>query len=316
MAHRSLLTLLLAGTAVIATPAAAQNVGVTSAVVNDVRMTTDANRVPHKAVLRERVSLGNDIMTGKASRLQVLLLDRTTFTVGSNARIKVDRFVYDPNRKSSSVGVTVTRGAFRFMSGRPTHNAPGTSNIRTPTASIGIRGTIVEGVVGEDAIAIAAAQPGLPPYTADPETATLILLRGPGAAAQGGETAGAIDVTAGGATVPIESPGYAVFIPADGQPPIGPFLLSPVGSTMLTDLLRNPNYPLQQMANPAPTNPVTGRNGEFGTSVRQLPGGQNDTIRPPIQTTPTPTPGQGGPQQPGSPIFVPPAGGTPTPPRI
>jgi hypothetical protein len=309
MADRTLSAFLLAGAALLAMPAAAQNVGVTSAVVNDVRMTTDANRTPHKAVLRERVSLGNDIATGRASRLQVLLLDRTTFTVGANAKVKVDRFVYDPNRKSSSVGVTVSRGAFRFMSGRSTHNAPGTSNIRTPTASIGIRGTIVEGVIGEDAIAIAEAQPGLPAFTADPETATLILLRGPGAAAQGGETRGAIDVTVGGATVPVETAGYAVFVPAEGQPAIGPFRLSAEGSAMLTDLLRHPNYPLQQMESPAPSNAVTGRTGDFGTAVRQLParsgsGVGQDVIIPPGQGQGPSAPFPGGPA--GGPAVVPP----------
>ena len=128
-------------------PAAAQTVGVNAAVVNDVRMTSQANPAPHKAVVKERVALGNDIQTGKASVLQVLLLDRTSFTVGGNARVKIDRFVYDPNRQASAVGLSVAKGAFRFMSGKALHANPGQSAISTPVASIGIRGTIVEGAV-------------------------------------------------------------------------------------------------------------------------------------------------------------------------
>jgi len=238
--HR--ITLLALAAASLATPAAAQTVGVSAAVINDVRMTTDANRAVHKAVVRERVSLGNDIFTGKASRLQVVLLDRTTFTVGANARIKVDRFVYDPNRQSSAVGLQVTRGAFRFMSGRATHNAPGQSAIRTPTASIGIRGTIVDGVVGADAARIARAEPGMRRFQAD-ATATLILLRGPGATGAG-EVPGGIDVTAGGTTVALDQAGLAVFVPAPGHAPIGPFALSPRGSAALTALLAAPGLPL------------------------------------------------------------------------
>lgn len=231
--------LALAGIVLAAIPAAlsAQTVGVNTAVVNDVRMTTTANPTMHKAVVRERVSLGNDIVTARGSRLQVMLLDKTNFTVGPNARIKVDRFVYDPNRKASSVGMTVAKGAFRFMSGKPTHANPGQSGIRTPTASIGIRGTIVEGAVGVDAIRIAKAQSGLPAFTADPEQATLILLRGPGTAAQGGETPGAIDVEAGGKTVSVDTSGMALFVPAPGAAPIGPFLLSDWGSSYLSWLL-------------------------------------------------------------------------------
>lgn len=256
---------LLALAAAFATPAAAQTVGVNAAVVNDVRMTTQANATLHKAVVRERVSLGNDILTGKASRLQVVLLDRTTFTVGANARIRVDRFVYDPNRNSSAVGLSVGRGAFRFMSGRATHNAPGQSSIRTPVASIGIRGTIVDGVVGTDAVAIARAEPGVPAFEADPETASLILLRGPGASAPG-EVPGGIDVTAGGKTVPLDAAGLAVFVPAPGQAPIGPFRLSPPGAERLVALLTSPGFaPSSDGAAPPGSKPYT-------DPVRQLPG--------------------------------------------
>ena len=84
---------------------------------------------------------------------------------------------------------------------------------------------------------IAALEAGLGRYTADPATASLILLRGPGAATRGGETPGAIDVSAGGVTVPVERPGYAVFVPGPNQPPIGPFLLSARGSALLSTML-------------------------------------------------------------------------------
>lgn len=264
MTHRTLGWALLAATAFIASAASAQTVGVNAAVVNDVRMTTQANATLHKAEVRERVSLGNDILTGKGSRLQVVLLDHTTFTVGANARIKVDRFVYDPNRNSSAVGLTVGRGAFRFMSGRPTHNAPGQSSIRTPVASIGIRGTIVDGVVGADAVAIARSQPGVPTAGADAQTASLILLRGPGATAAG-EVAGGIDVGAGGSAVPIDEAGLAVFVPGPGKAPIGPFRLTPRGSRMLIALLTTPGATL----------PGDGPDGDDGPDlpVRQLPRG-------------------------------------------
>jgi len=240
MATHFLRLALFAGAALAATPAAAQNVGVTAAVINDVRMTTQANQTLHKATVRERVALGNDVITGKGSRAQILLLDRTTFTVGANARVRIDRFVYDPQRNSSSVGATVGRGAFRVMSGRSTHNAPGQSSIRTPTATIGIRGTMIDGVVGNDAIAIMMAQPGIPAFDADPETATLILLRGPGVATTD-EPMGAIDVTAGGKTVSMEGSGWAVFVPRPGAEPIGPFRISDEAARLLTSLLIDPS---------------------------------------------------------------------------
>jgi FecR protein len=231
------LTLIAAST----TGALAQSkpVGVNAAIRNNVMMKTASDVAMRKAVLRERVALGDSIQTAQASVLQILLLDRTSFTVGANAKVKIDRFVYNPDRKASAVSASVARGAFRFMSGKTLRGAPGQSSITTPAASIGIRGTIFEGAVGADAVRIARGESGLGGVAgADPNTATLIVLRGPGNATQGDEKVGAIDVTAGGQTVAVETPGLALFVPRPDAKPIGPFMISDAGLDALHALLR------------------------------------------------------------------------------
>jgi hypothetical protein len=273
MNHRFTLLATAALAAVTTLPAAAQTVGVNAAVVNDVRMKTEANPSVHRAVVKERVALGNDIATGPASRLQVLLLDKTNFTLGANARLKVDRFVYDPAKSASAVGLSVTKGAFRFMSGKPLHANPGQSQITTPVASIGIRGTIVELAVGADALAVIGHQPGLPQFTADPETATLVFLRGPGAGAQGGEQQGAIDVTAGGTTGSIVGSGQAFFVPGPNLPPIGPFSLSAEASDQLAMLLGRRGRSNGRFESPLVQNPLVDQFFESGEGdpVSQIP---------------------------------------------
>jgi hypothetical protein len=237
IAFRLSLVALLAG---LSLPAAAQTVGANAVVINDVRMSTQAEPTVHAARVRERVSLGNPVHTGRASHLQILLLDGTSFQIGANSQLVIDRFVYDPQQSASAVGATVARGSFRFISGSPTHRRPGQSGIQTPAATIGVRGTIVEGAVGPEAIELARREPNLAGVDqADPETATLILLRGPGAGIPG-VTPGAIDVTAGGVTVPVETVGYAVFIPRAGAQPIGPFLITDDGLAQLATLLSDP----------------------------------------------------------------------------
>lgn len=214
-----------------------QDVGITAVVRNDVRVTTPANPVLHKAKVRERIALGNDIITGKSSMTQLLLLDRTSFTVGASARVRIDRFVYDPASNASSVSASVAKGAFRFMSGRALKNGREGSSIKTPVASIGIRGTIVEGVVGEDAIDIAQREGVIARnFAADKETASLIVLRGPGRNAEGVQR-GAIDVTVGDQVIPLDEAGLALFVPGPGQAAIGPFMLSQRGISSLRDLL-------------------------------------------------------------------------------
>jgi len=236
----------LAAMSMTASPVLAQAnaVGVNAAIRNKVEIRSSASRQVRPAVLRARVILNDEVRTGPASQLQILLLDRTTFTVGANARVAVDRFVYDPARNSRSTSVSVTKGAFRFMSGRNLRKPAGSVQVRTPVATIGIRGTIFEGVVGEDAMRIAKAEPAVgKKVKAKKEEASLIVLRGPGPRTQGDTSRGAIDVTAGGQAVTIDGPGLAVFVPREGAAPIGPFRLSAAGLQALQALLRTTAEP-------------------------------------------------------------------------
>jgi hypothetical protein len=221
-------------------PALAQPnaVGVAAAVRNKVEVRSAATRKAHAAVLRERLFMADQVQTGTASQVQLLLLDRTTFTVGANARVTIDRFVYDPAANRRSVGINVAHGAFRFMSGRALGRPGGTVNVQTPVAAIGVRGTIFEGVVGEDAIRIAEDEPAVGRVKADKGEASLIVLRGPGPRTQGDTVAGAIDVTAGSRTVTLDGPDLAVYAPREGAPLIGPFRISPAGLAALQALLR------------------------------------------------------------------------------
>ena len=227
---------LAAGLSIVSSANAANTVGINAAIRNKVVMRAATDPAPRAAVLKARVSLGDQVQTANASMLQRLLLDRSNFTVGSNARVTIDRFVYDPQRSASAVGASVAKGAFRFISGKSVKNMPGKTAITTPVASIGVRGTMFEGAVGPDAVKIAGLEPGAAGGRVDPATATLIVLRGP--AATPTEPGGAIDVTADGETIPLDKPGMALFIPGPNQKAIGPFSLSDNGLLALHDLLR------------------------------------------------------------------------------
>ncbi len=212
---------------------APQAVGAVSAVVREAKLSNARAPKPHQVAPRERVALADLIQTGKQSQLQLMLLDRSVFSIGANARLTIDRFVYDPAR-GRTLGATVAKGAFRFMSGRP--NAAGGSAIGTPVATIGIRGTIVEGAIGQTAIDIikgesirAAAK------DADKDNATLVVLRGPGAASQGDAQPGAVSVASGGGTLDLAAPMLAAFVPRAGAAPVGPFTISQEGLLKLRD---------------------------------------------------------------------------------
>jgi hypothetical protein len=227
--------------AAAAPPAPRTPVGVNAAIRNQVHIRAAGTDQLRPAVLRARVMLNDEVQTGGASQLQILLLDRSTFTVGANARVAVDRFAFDPAANLRATGISVTRGAFRFMSGRVLGHPTGPASLRTPSASIGIRGTIFEGAAGPDAVALANAVPSIAAMhlRVDPATATFIVLRGPGPNTQGDTNPGAVDVAAGGATVTLDRPGMAAFVPAAGAAPIGPFPVTQQGLALLQPLLRS-----------------------------------------------------------------------------
>lgn len=236
---RPLARLALAASLLIAAVATAapQMIGMAAVVVNDVRIKPGGTAQFRRAALRQRVALADQVQTGADSRLQLLLLDRTRFTLGANARLTIDRFVYDPN--GGSLSAEVAKGAFRFVSGRG--SARKETTVRSPAAVIGVRGTILDGVVGEQAVAIARGERAVPRDVAsDPQTATLAVLRGPGPAAEGKLRIGAVDVTGAGRTVTLDRPLLAAYVPRAGAEPIGPFTLSLPGVAWLNGLILTP----------------------------------------------------------------------------
>jgi len=210
-------------------------VGIAAAIAGDVNISNAAAPKERKIARKQRVSWGDVIRTQKKSQLQILLLDRSNFTIGSSTRMTIDRFVYDPNEGRSFFG-QVFEGAFRFMSG--SKNPNNSATVGTPVGTIGIRGTALDGVVGGDAVKIAEKEPFIGKgVRSDKETATLVVLRGPGPATDGGLTVGVADVTAAGRTVTLDAPEFAAYIPRPGAEPIGPFRLSAAGLSQVQDLL-------------------------------------------------------------------------------
>ncbi|WP_302053809.1 FecR family protein [Sphingomonas tagetis] len=259
--------------------AASQVVGIAATIVNDVRIKGAAGPQARPAVARQRIALGDQVQTGARSRLQALLLDKSVFTVGADARLTIDRFVYDP--KGGSFSASVAKGAFRFMSGR--RGGTG-SSINTPVATIGIRGTILDGVVGQTAIDIARGEPRLGPrIDGDPNSASLVVLRGPGARTQGGVRVGAVSVTAANQTVQLDRPMLATYVPRPGAPPMAPFTISLRGLARLNDMILPPSdRPRPESATPTYVPPAPSSRpprgyrpppGAFGGSQPPVPGG-------------------------------------------
>ena len=66
----------------------------------------------------------------------------STLSVGPNANMVIDQFVYDPNAGTGKLAASLTRGVFRFVGGKLSKQDNAVT-MRTPTATIGIRGGVM-----------------------------------------------------------------------------------------------------------------------------------------------------------------------------
>ena len=112
-------------------------VGNAFTVVRTVLGTLDADK--RRLKLADDIYHNELIETQEDSATEVLFVDETKLALGPNSSIVIDSFVYDPMPDKASFVATATNGVFRFVTG----NLPKKSyTIHTPTATIGIRGTV------------------------------------------------------------------------------------------------------------------------------------------------------------------------------
>lgn len=96
------------------------------------------------------VYLNETVHTGVASKAEFVFSDHTNLTVAPVTDIQLDKFVYNPGQHGN-VLVVATAGAFRFITGVQPHED---YQIKTPFATMGVRGTEFITVVSRDNVRI------------------------------------------------------------------------------------------------------------------------------------------------------------------
>jgi hypothetical protein len=111
-------------------------------------LTSDGRQVP--ITPGSPVYTGARIITGADGHLQVLLLDETVFTIGANSDMVLDEFVYDPAIDAHKIMASLSKGIFRWVTGKTAHKDPASMKVNLPVGTIGIRGTDFEATVQTD----------------------------------------------------------------------------------------------------------------------------------------------------------------------
>lgn len=136
-------------------PPTLDRIGVVAAAGGKVELTTPG-QVGRVAQSGQAIFMGDEVKTDLQGRLQILLLDETVFTIGPNSTIIIDRFVYDPKSHKGEIKASITKGVFRYVSGKIAAKNPDSVKVKLPTATLGFRGTIVGGSVGANGQGLAA----------------------------------------------------------------------------------------------------------------------------------------------------------------
>lgn len=87
------------------------------------------------------VTIGAQLKTGATGSMGVTLKDNTVMSFGPNTELTVDEFLFDPAQGELRLGAKLSRGTLDFISGVIAKLKPEAVKLKTPTGTIGVRGT-------------------------------------------------------------------------------------------------------------------------------------------------------------------------------
>jgi len=90
--------------------------------------------------LNTGVEMNDTVSTAKA-KAELTFEDKTTVKLTEHSKMIIDDFVYDPKKGSGKLALNMALGTARYASGQIAKNNPQQVAIKTPTASIAVRGT-------------------------------------------------------------------------------------------------------------------------------------------------------------------------------
>ena len=168
-----------------------------------------------KATKDTKIEANDTVSVGSNTRITITFADNSTAKITENSKLVIDDFVYDPKGASKS-NMRVTLGTVRMASGGIAKQNSANVNIKTPTASIAVRGTdfaMTVSELGESTVVLLPTCPDdrlvqrveLPPNC----------------------TCGAIDVVTALGKVSMESPFYATYVANSQEVPLTPVRVDP-----------------------------------------------------------------------------------------
>ena len=163
--------------------ASSEQIGVIGFVIGDV-----FNQKGEKLNVGDSIYFGDTISANDGAKSQLLFIDQTVMTIGSETKLTIDEFIYDPIESSGKLLTTINAGSVKILTGKISEKNPANLKVKTPAGNIGTRGTEFKASVD--------------PLT----TQSKILLVGPGPNNSLNLRAGAVEVSNELGTVTLDQP--------------------------------------------------------------------------------------------------------------
>ena len=200
----------------------AEEIGIIGFVIGDA-----FNQNGKKLNVGDPIYYGDTISTKEGGKSQILFVDQTVMTVGSNTELTIDEFVYDAENTDGKLLSTIKSGSVKILTGKISEKNPENLVVETPAGTIGTRGTEFKAAV-------------------DPETSkSKILLIGPGPKNSLGLRPGAVEVSNAAGTVLLDKP-YLFTEVNQNTPPRQPVIVPQTELKKFQELEIEPDAPVTE----------------------------------------------------------------------
>ena len=142
MRTRGISSVVLAGVATFVAGSSSAEVGKAVAVIQQAEASGEAGE--RILTVSAPVYMGDLITSGPVGEAQLLFVDETRLVVGPNSSLTIDEFIVQ-DQTVNRLAINTVVGSFRFITGLSAKSA---YSLRTPNATLGIRGTALDITTG------------------------------------------------------------------------------------------------------------------------------------------------------------------------
>ena len=185
------------------------------------------NKVSTPTNINTEVEMDDTVVTAK-SKTRITFKDESLVEITEQSRLLIDSFVFDDTKSDAGkLGMKVAMGTVRYASGQVAKNNPQAVDIKTPSATIAVRGTDFNMTVDEAGQSLVILVPSckdeseVKKYELEEQRCKV----------------GKIDVSTGVGTVTLDQAFEATYVTSFSQPPTPPVVVNTIEAKINNNLI-------------------------------------------------------------------------------